>query len=68
MTIGDEVEQFLATVVSERVFSVENWEIIQDGDVTMVTFCTAEGKASAVFNSKGLKDFIVKLQDCYKGA
>jgi hypothetical protein len=64
MTIGDEVEQFLATVVSERVFTVENWDIVQEGTVTMVTFSTPEGKASAMFNSNGLKLFIAELQDC----
>lgn len=66
MTIGDEVEVFLKTVVADRVFSVESWTMVQDGNATTVTFFTPEGKAVAVFNEAGLKNFIENLQVCHE--
>lgn len=67
MSIGDEVEVFLKTVVADRLFLVESWTMVQDGDKTTVTFFTPEGKAVAVFNKSGLKNFISNLQVCYDG-
>lgn len=67
MTIGDEVETFLKTVAAERILEVENWSLFQDRSAITVTFCTNEGKAVAVFNRKGLKNFIESLQVSYEG-
>lgn len=67
MPIGDEVEVYLKTVIADRLFSVGSWTMIQEGNAVTVTFFTPEGKAVAVFNKAGLKNFLDHLHLCHEG-